>query len=57
MKRECIACLLKHTMKKEEHSGINGNTPSQMFLSKGRLNNHNGNKKIKQIKSVTNVGK
>jgi len=40
-----------------EHGGINGHTPSEMFLMKGRLNNHNGNKKIKQIKSVTHVGK
>jgi hypothetical protein len=28
-----------------------------MFLSKGRLNNHNSNKRVKQIKSVTHVGK
>jgi transposase InsO family protein len=40
-----------------EHGGINGYTPSEMFLTKGRLNNHNGNKKIKQIKSVTHVSK
>ncbi len=41
-----------------EHSGINGCTPSEMFLSKGRLNNHNGNKRVKQTKeSVTHVGK
>ena len=39
MERECIPYLLKHTMKKErEHGGINGHTPSEMFLSKGRLN-------------------
>ena len=41
-----------------EHTGIDGHTPSEMFLIKGRLNNHNNNKKIKQIKeSVTHVGK
>ena len=40
-----------------EHSGIDGHAPSEMFLSKGRLNSNNGNKKIKQIKSVTHVGK
>ena len=34
-----------------EHTGIDGYTPSEMFLIKGRLNNHNNNnKKIKQIK-------
>ena len=42
-----------------EHGGINGHTPSEMFLMKGtRLNNHNSNKRVKQIKeSVTHVGK
>ena len=41
-----------------EHGSIDGHTPSEMFLIKGRLNNHNNNKKIKQIKeSVTHVGK
>jgi transposase InsO family protein len=41
-----------------EHGGIHGYTPSEMFLSKGRLNNSNSKKKIKQIKeSVTHVGK
>ena len=32
-------------------------TPSEMFLFKGRLNNHNNDKRVKQIKSVTHVGK
>ena len=36
---------------------MNGYTQLEMFLSKGRLNSNNGNKKIKQIKSVTHVGK
>ena len=40
-----------------ERGGINGYTPSEMFLSKGRLNKHDCNKMIKQIKSVTHVGK
>ena len=40
-----------------EHGGINGYTPSEMFLSKGRLNSCNNDKKAKQIKSVTHVGK
>lgn len=49
--------FVKAYNEEREHSGINGHTPSEMFLMKGRLNNHNGNKKIKQIKSVTHVGK
>ena len=40
-----------------EHGGINGFTPSEMLLMKGRLNNASNKKKIKQIKSVTYVGK
>ena len=43
-----------------EHGGINGFTPSEMFLMimKGtRLNNSSNNKKVKQIKSVTHVSK
>jgi transposase InsO family protein len=40
-----------------EHGGINGHTPSEMFLIKGRLNSCNNNKIVKQIKSVTHVGK
>ena len=41
-----------------EHGGIDGHTPSEMFLIKGRLNNSSSKKIIKQIKeSVTNVGK
>ena len=49
--------FVKAYNEEREHGGINGYTPSKMFLSKGRLNNHNGNKKIKQIKSVTYVCK
>ncbi len=42
-----------------EHGGINGHTPSEMFLMKGtRLNNSSSNNIVKQIKeSVTHVGK
>jgi putative transposase len=41
-----------------EHGGIDGHTPSEMFLIKGRLNNSSSKKIIKQIKeSVTHVGK
>lgn len=49
--------FVKAYNEEREHSGIDGHTPSEMFLSKGRLNSNNGNKKIKQIKSVTHVGK
>ncbi len=36
-----------------EHGGINGHTPSEMFLMKGtRLNNFNSNNIVKQIKEV-----
>jgi hypothetical protein len=40
-----------------EHGGINGHTPSEMFLMKGRLSSCKNNKTVKQIKSVTHVGK
>jgi putative transposase len=42
-----------------EHGGIDGHTPSEMFLMKGtRLNNHSKKKIIKQIKeNVTHDGK
>jgi putative transposase len=55
--KRMYSMFVKAYNEEREHGGINGHTPSQMFLSKGRLNNHNGNKKIKQIKSVTHVGK
>ena len=42
---------------REHDGGINGYTPSEMFLMKGRLNSCNNNKTVKQIKSVTHVGK
>jgi len=40
-----------------EHGGIDGHTPSEMFLIKGRLNSCKNDKTVKQIKSVTHVGK
>jgi hypothetical protein len=41
-----------------EHGGIDGHTPSEMFLMKGRLNSYKHNRTVKQIKeSVTHVGK
>ena len=49
--------FVKSYNEEREHGGINGHTPSEMFLMKGRLNNLSSNKKIKQIKSVTHVGK
>ncbi len=55
--KRMYAMFVKAYNEEREHGGINGHTPSEMFLRKGRLNNHKGNKKIKQIKSVTHVGK
>ena len=51
--------FVKAYNEEREHGGINGFTPSEMFLMKGtRLNNSSNNKKVKQIKeSVTHVGK
>jgi putative transposase len=50
--------FVKAYNEEREHGGINGHTPSEMFLSKGRLNNHSKKKIIKQIKeSVTYVCK
>ena len=55
--KRMYSMFVKAYNEEREHGGINGHTPSEMFISKGRLNNHNGNKKVKQIKSVTHVGK
>ena len=56
--KKIYSMFVKAYNEEREHGGINGHTPSEMFLIKGRLNNHNNNKKIKQIKeSVTHVGK
>jgi len=50
--------FVKAYNEEREHSGIHGHTPSEMFLMKGRLNNHSKKKRIKQIKeSVTHLGK
>ena len=51
--------FVKAYNEEREHGGINGFTPSEMFLMKGtRLNNSSNNKKVKQIKeSVIHVGK
>ena len=55
--KEMYSMFVKAYNEEREHGGINGHTPSEMFLMKGRLNNSSSNKKIKQIKSVTHVGK
>jgi putative transposase len=55
--KRMYSMFVKAYNEEREHGGINGHTPSEMFLSKGRLNNHNSNKRVKQIKSVTHVGK
>ena len=50
--------FIKAYNEEREHGGINGYTPSEMFLMKGRLNSCKNIKTIKQIKeSVTHVGK
>jgi len=55
--KRMYSMFIKSYNEEREHGNIHGHTPSEMFLMKGRLNNHNGNKKVKQIKSVTHVGK
>jgi Integrase core domain len=56
--KRMYAMFVKAYNEEREHGGINGHTPSEMFLMKGtRLNNHSKKKIIKQIKSVTHVGK
>ena len=56
--KKMYSLFVKAYNEEREHGGIDGRTPSEMFLMKGRLNNHNGNKKVKQIKeNVTHVGK
>ena len=55
--KRMYSMFVKAYNEEREHGGINGHTPSEMFLMKGRLNNCNSNKKVKQIKSVTHVGK
>ena len=50
--------FVKAYNEEREHGGINGHTPYEMFLMKGtRLNSCKNNKRVKQIKSVTHVGK
>jgi len=50
--------FVKAYNEERKHGGIDGHTPSEMLLMKGRLNNHSKKNIIKQIKgSVTHVGK
>src|SRR5574339_490646 len=57
-KEKILYMFVKAYNEEREHGGINGFTPSEMFLMKGRLNNSSNNKKVKQIKErVTHVGK
>ena len=55
--KRMYSMFVKAYNEEREHGGINGHTPSEMFLMKGRLNSCNNDKKVKQIKSVTHVGK
>jgi transposase InsO family protein len=56
--KKVYSMFVKAYNEEREHGGINGYTPLEMFLSKGRLNNSSSKKIIKQIKeSVTHVGK
>jgi putative transposase len=55
--KKMYSMFVKAYNEEREHGGINGHTPSEMFLMKGRLNSCNNNKTVKQIKSVTHVGK
>jgi len=55
--KRMYSMFVKAYNEEREHGGIGGHTPSEMFLMKRRLNSYNGSKKIKQIKSVTHVGK
>jgi len=55
--KRMYAMFVKAYNQEREHGGINGHTPSEMFLMKGRLNSCKNIKTVKQIKSVTHVGK
>ena len=56
--KKIYSMFVKAYNEEREHGGIDGHTPSEMFLSKGRLNSCKHNRTVKQIKeSVTHVGK
>ena len=57
-KRRYSMFVKAYNEEREHDGGINGHTPYEMFLMKGtRLNNSSNNKRVKQIKGVTHVGK
>jgi len=55
--KKMYSMFVKAYNEEREHGSIDGHTPSEMFLMKGRLNSYKNNKTVKQIKSVTHVGK
>jgi transposase InsO family protein len=56
--KRLYSMFVKAYNEEREHGGINGCTPSEMFLIKGRLNSCKQNRTVKQIKeSVTHVSK
>jgi putative transposase len=56
--KKMYSMFVKAYNEEREHSGIDGCTPSEMFLIKGRLNSCKQNRTVKQIKeSVTHVSK
>ena len=55
--KKMYCMFVKAYNEEREHGGIQGYTPSEMFFIKGRLNSYKNDKKVKQIKSVTHVGK
>jgi putative transposase len=55
--KKIYSMFVKAYNEEREHGGIDGHTPSEMFLMKVILNRCKNDKKIKQIKSVTHVGK
>jgi transposase InsO family protein len=48
--KKMYSMFVKAYNEEREHGGIDGYTPSEMFLIKGRLNNDSNKKKVKQIK-------
>ena len=57
-KRRYSMFVKAYNEEREHMVVLDGHTPSEMFLMKGRLNNCKHNRTVKQIKeSVTHVGK
>ena len=48
--KKMYSMFVKAYNEEREHGGINGHTPSEMFLSKGRLNSCNNDKKVSKLK-------